>query len=234
MRPARVLHDAVSAATGGIRHAARPARLLLAAKTAAAVAIAWSIAPLVPGSADDYPYYAPLGALISMYPTLMGSLRSSVQTLLGLAVGIGLAVVIVLTIGPSVWTIGLAVGLGVLLSGTGWFGSGSEYLPIAAMFRAAARPGRHRRLLPRLCDADRARHRGGPRDQSRHPACAARRAGRGTRAAVPAGSRPAPRRHRRRGGGILAAGEGRMGAGLPGPRRDRTLVARRARRGRRP
>lgn len=134
MRPARVLHDAVSAATGGIRHAARPARLLLAAKTAAAVAIAWSIAPLVPGSADDYPYYAPLGALISMYPTLMGSLRSSVQTLLGLAVGIGLAVVIVLTIGPSVWTIGLAVGLGVLLSGTGWFGSGSEYLPIAAMF----------------------------------------------------------------------------------------------------
>lgn len=134
MRPFRALHHAVTAASGGLHRAIRPARLLLAAKAAVAVTIAWSIAPLVPGSADDYPYYAPLGALISMYPTLMGSLRSGVQTLLGLAVGIGLSVVIVLTIGPSVWTIGLAVGLGVLLSGTGWFGSGSEYLPIAALF----------------------------------------------------------------------------------------------------
>ena len=48
-------------------------RVLLAAKTALAVGIAWLIAPLVPGVADDYPYYAPLGALVSMTPTMMGS-----------------------------------------------------------------------------------------------------------------------------------------------------------------
>lgn len=98
-----------------------------------AVSAAWLIAPLMPGVTDEYPYYAPLGALISMYPTLMGSLRSSLQTLLGLAVGVGIATVIVLAIGPSVWTLAAAAALGVLISGTGWFGAGKEYIPMAAL-----------------------------------------------------------------------------------------------------
>ncbi|MFD5213589.1 aromatic acid exporter family protein [Microbacterium sp. NPDC058345] len=117
-----------------LREAARPARLLLAAKTAFAVGAAWLIAPLMPGVTDQYPYYAPFGALISMYPTLMSSIRSSLQTLLGLAVGVGIAAVIVLTVGPNVWTIAAAAALGVLVSGTGWFGAGREYIPMAAIF----------------------------------------------------------------------------------------------------
>jgi uncharacterized membrane protein YgaE (UPF0421/DUF939 family) len=118
----------------GLHDAVRPARLLLVAKTALAVGLAWAIAPHMPGVTDEYPYYAPLGALISMYPTLMGSLRTSVQTLLGLVVGVGLAAAVVLTVGPTWWTIPLVVGAGVLLSGTGWFGVGREYVPIAALF----------------------------------------------------------------------------------------------------
>lgn len=117
-----------------LRDAVAPARLLLAAKTAIAVGIAWVVGPLMPGVTDDYPYYAPFGALISMYPTLMSSARSSIQTLLGLGVGVGLAAVIVLTAGPSLWTVLLAVGLGTLISGTGWFGTGREYIPMAALF----------------------------------------------------------------------------------------------------
>lgn len=119
----RALHDAV-----------RPARLLLVAKTTLAVGLAWMIAPHMPGVTDQYPYYAPLGALLSMYPTLMGSAKSSLQTLLGLATGIGLATIVVLTVGPTWWTIPLVVGVGVLLSGTGWFGVGREYVPMAALF----------------------------------------------------------------------------------------------------
>lgn len=122
----------------GIAHALReavlPARLLLVAKTMLAVGLAWLIAPHMPGVTDEYPYYAPLGALLSMYPTLMGSAKSSFQTLLGLAAGIGLATVVVLTVGPTWWTIPLVVGVGVLVSGTGWFGAGREYIPMAAMF----------------------------------------------------------------------------------------------------
>ncbi|MCS3843801.1 hypothetical protein [Microbacterium sp. AK031] len=45
--------------------------------------IAWALAPHMPGVTDEYPYYAPLGALLSMYPTLMESAKSGVQTLLG-------------------------------------------------------------------------------------------------------------------------------------------------------
>ena len=119
----RALHDAV-----------RPARLLLVAKTTLAVGLAWMIAPHMPGVTDQYPYYAPLGALVSMYPTLMGSAKSSLQTLLGLATGIGLATIVVLTVGPTWWTIPLVVGIGVLVSGTGWFGAGREYVPMAALF----------------------------------------------------------------------------------------------------
>lgn len=102
-------------------------------KTAVAVTAAWLIAPLMPGAVDDYPYYAPLGALISMYPTLMSSLRSSLQTLLGLAAGVGLATLVSLTVGPSVWAIAAAAALGVIISGTGWFGAGQEYIPMAAL-----------------------------------------------------------------------------------------------------
>lgn len=111
-----------------------PARLLLVAKTTLAVGLAWTIAPHMPGVTDDYPYYAPLGALVSMYPTLMGSVRSGLQTLIGLVTGIGLATLVVITVGPTWWTVPLVIGVGVLLSGTGWFGAGREYVPIAALF----------------------------------------------------------------------------------------------------
>ncbi|WP_313356137.1 FUSC family protein [Microbacterium sp.] len=119
-----------SAARGAVSRA----RLLFAAKTALAVGIAWAIAPYMPGSADEYPYYAPFGALISMYPTLMSSAKTGLQTLLGLGAGIGLATLVLMTVGPSLWSIATVVGVGVIVSGTGWFGAGREYIPMAALF----------------------------------------------------------------------------------------------------
>lgn len=109
-------------------------RLLLAAKTALAVGISWALAPHLPGAVNNYPYYAPLGALLSIYPTLMGSLKSGAQTLLGLLTGIALATLVVATVGPNWWSIPAIVGVGVVLSGTGWFGAGREYVPTAALF----------------------------------------------------------------------------------------------------
>lgn len=128
------IRDRRPAIVRSMHEAVRPARLLLVAKTMLAVGLAWTIAPHMPGVTDEYPYYAPLGALVSMYPTLMGSMRSSLQTLLGLATGIALATLVVLTVGPTWWTIPVVVGIGVLLSGTGWFGAGREYVPMAALF----------------------------------------------------------------------------------------------------
>lgn len=64
----------------------------------------------------------------------MASARDSVQTLLGLVTGIGLAALVVVTVGPNWWSIPVIAGVGVLLSGTDWFGTGADYIPIAAIF----------------------------------------------------------------------------------------------------
>jgi hypothetical protein len=112
----------------------RPARLLLALKTAIAAGLAWPVAQLLPGTVDEYSYYAPLGALISMMPTLMGSLRASLQTVLGLAIGIALAWAVIQSPLPNAASVPLAVGIGVLLGGLRGLGAGRDYVPIAALF----------------------------------------------------------------------------------------------------
>lgn len=112
----------------------RPARLLFALKTAIAAGLAWPVAQLLPGAVDEYSYYAPLGALISMMPTLMGSLRASLQTVLGLAIGIALAWAVIQSPLPGAASVPLAVGVGVLLGGLRGLGAGRDYVPITALF----------------------------------------------------------------------------------------------------
>lgn len=112
----------------------QPTRLLLALKAAIAAGLAWPAAQLLPGSVDEYSYYAPLGALISMMPTLMGSLRASLQTTIGLALGIGLAWAVLETPLPATFSVPVAVGIGVILGGLRGLGAGRDYVPIAALF----------------------------------------------------------------------------------------------------
>ncbi len=115
------------------KHLMRP-RALQVAKICVAVAIAWSLAPLMPGTAKEFPYYAPLGALLSMHPTLMRSLRSAAQTVAGVVIGIGLAGIVLVVSEPNVWTLSFVVGLGTLIGGMKWMGVGGEHVPITALF----------------------------------------------------------------------------------------------------
>lgn len=110
------------------------ARILLALKTSLAVALAWIAAQHMPGVISDYPYYAPLGALSTMYPTLLGSVRTGLQTLTGVALGLALAAGVLLVGNPTLFSLSLAVGVGVLLSGVRRLGAGAEYVPMAALF----------------------------------------------------------------------------------------------------
>jgi uncharacterized membrane protein YgaE (UPF0421/DUF939 family) len=109
-------------------------RVVLAAKTAFAASVAWFLAPLIPLADADYSYYAPLGAVISMYPTLVRSVRTGVQTLTGLALGAGVAFAALAISGPRVVGIALVVGVGVLLAGVRALGAGREWVPITALF----------------------------------------------------------------------------------------------------
>ncbi|MHA7155036.1 FUSC family protein [Arthrobacter sp. TMN-50] len=115
---------------GLVRHR----RLILAVKSALASAIAWMIALQVPGVASEYPYYAPLGALACMYPTIAGSARQGIQTLAGLAIGFALAFPVIILGDRSVVSVALVVGLGVVAAGLPRIGAGRDWIPIAALF----------------------------------------------------------------------------------------------------
>jgi uncharacterized membrane protein YgaE (UPF0421/DUF939 family) len=117
-----------------IRRAVRPARLLHAAKTAIAATIAWLLGGLLPGELSDYAYYAPLGALISMAPTLMDSVRSSIQTVVGLALGVLVAWGLIAIAAPPVIAVPVAILVGTVLAGLTVLGPGKDYIPIAALF----------------------------------------------------------------------------------------------------
>ncbi|MHC6593766.1 FUSC family protein [Arthrobacter sp. C152] len=118
---------------GGLSAAFAAQRLQLAGKAAVAAGLAFLIAPLMPGAASHYAYYAPLGALVAMYHNVAGSVRQGLQTLAGLALGIGLAVILVAIADPSPLTVALFMGVGVLLGGLPWIGSGSDWIPTAAL-----------------------------------------------------------------------------------------------------
>ncbi|WP_373637740.1 FUSC family protein [Arthrobacter sp. ZGTC412] len=120
-------------AVEGLSAAFAAQRLQLAAKAALAAGLAFLIAPLMPGAAANYPYYAPLGALVAMYHNVAGSVRQGFQALAGLTVGIGLAVILVSIADPSPLTVALFMGIGVLLGGLPGFGSGSDWIPTAAL-----------------------------------------------------------------------------------------------------
>jgi len=107
---------------------------MLAVKTAIAATAAWFLGSLLPGELGDFSYYAPLGALVSLTPTLMDSVRSSLQTLVGLAVGIGIAWALIVSPLPGWVTVALAIGLGTLVAGLPGLGHGRDYVPIAALF----------------------------------------------------------------------------------------------------
>ncbi|KQR63413.1 hypothetical protein ASF98_12165 [Arthrobacter sp. Leaf337] len=108
-------------------------RLKLAAKAGLAAGLSFLIAPLMPGAAAQYPYYAPLGALVAMYENVSGSMKQGVQTLVGLGLGIGLAFLLISVSKPSPVTVAIFMGLGVLLAGLPRLGAGRDWIPTAAL-----------------------------------------------------------------------------------------------------
>lgn len=119
--------------TDGVSGVFALSRLQLAAKAALAAGLSFLIAPWMPGSAAEYPYYAPLGALVVMYENVAGSMRQGVQTLIGLALGIGLAFMLVSLGRPSPLTVAVVMGLGILLAGLPRLGAGRDWIPTAAL-----------------------------------------------------------------------------------------------------
>ncbi|KHL00972.1 membrane protein [Sinomonas humi] len=117
-----------------MRTAMARSRLELAGKTALAAGLAWAVAPLMPAPAAHYPYYAPLGALVTMYPTVADSARKGLQSLLGLGLGIGVAFAVASFSGANAAAVAAVVGLGVLVGGMPRMGAASDWVPMAGLF----------------------------------------------------------------------------------------------------
>lgn len=116
---------------------AQQPRLLLAAKTSLAAVLAWYLAPLIPFAEDQYSYYAPLGALVTMHPTIARSARVGGEVLIGLALGIGLGLCGIAALrwgAPGGLVLGLVIGVGVLLGGLRLLGVGGDWAPLAGLF----------------------------------------------------------------------------------------------------
>ena len=60
-------------------------------RAALAAALAWQVAVLLPPAMAQYAYYAPLGAVIAVHPTVADSAAAAWRTVLAILLGFGLA-----------------------------------------------------------------------------------------------------------------------------------------------
>lgn len=110
-------------------------RIALALRAAVAAAIAWTLVGFLPGVADDYPYYAPFGAIIATTFTLAGSVRESLQAVGSIVVGGSIAwIVDSITGDVAPVTVGIVVALSVSVAGWKVLGAMGGWAPTAAVF----------------------------------------------------------------------------------------------------
>jgi uncharacterized membrane protein YgaE (UPF0421/DUF939 family) len=117
-----------------VRLVNRHPHLVRALRTALAAAVSWLLVMPIPGPADRYPYYAPLGAVVAVSTTVAGSIRGSLQGVLALMIGAGLALVVEPVVPWEVLALAIVVGLGSLIGGWPRLGSMASWVPISAMF----------------------------------------------------------------------------------------------------
>jgi uncharacterized membrane protein YccC len=104
----------------------------LAVKGAIAAVGAWALARYVvdqPG-----PYFAPLAALLGVYPTLARSLRQGIRYVAGFLLGAALAIPPGVLLGPGIAAIAVVVIAGILISGWRWLGDQGPQVTFTALF----------------------------------------------------------------------------------------------------
>jgi uncharacterized membrane protein YgaE (UPF0421/DUF939 family) len=104
----------------------------LAVKGAIAAVVAWVLAKYAVGQPD--PYFAPLAALLGVYPTVARSFRESIQYIAGFALGAALAVSAGLLLGPGTAGIAVVVLAGMLIASWRRLGNQSTQVTFTALF----------------------------------------------------------------------------------------------------
>ncbi len=84
-------------------------------RAAVAAGLAWQVAVLLPPLLSEYAYYAPLGAVIAVHPTIADSASAAWRTVLAMLLGFALAYAVyeLTRSGPDALTIALIVALAI-------------------------------------------------------------------------------------------------------------------------
>lgn len=114
-------------------HCAAHPRIGLALRTGLAASLAWLVVRFIPG-AEQYPYYAPLGAVAATSVSVVSTLRESVRSVLAIVAGALIAVGANAVLDPGVLTVAVVVGLGVGVAGLPLFGDLGSWVPTSALF----------------------------------------------------------------------------------------------------
>lgn len=114
--------------------AAEAPRVARAVKTTAAALLAWVVVGLIPGPWSEYPYYAPLGAVIATSVSVRTSTRQSFQAVAAIGIGAVIARLVDLLPLPSLPSIALVVLAGVLAAGWRALGDSGSWVPTSALF----------------------------------------------------------------------------------------------------
>ncbi|MFE6971430.1 aromatic acid exporter family protein [Isoptericola sp. NPDC057653] len=109
-------------------------RWSLAVRGAVAAGLAWAVAVLAPAPFSEYPFYAPLGAVVATTATPVRSLRESLQTVGALLLGALIALVADVVLAPSVLAVALVVGVALLCAGWRVLGGAGVWVANSAIF----------------------------------------------------------------------------------------------------
>jgi len=118
------------ASSGPVRYWQDQVRL--AVKAAIAAVGAWALARYAAGQPG--PYFAPLAALLGVYPTVARSLREGLSYVAGFLLGAGLAIPAGVLLGPGMVAIAVVVVAGILVSGWRRLGDQGPQVTFTALF----------------------------------------------------------------------------------------------------
>lgn len=113
---------------------ARHPRWALAVKGATAAALAWFVALLAPAPFSEYPYYAPLGAVVAVTSSAVRSVRESAQAVGALVLGAVIARGVDAAVGSSVVSVAIVVAVALLCAGWRVFGEMGTWVVTSALF----------------------------------------------------------------------------------------------------
>ena len=109
-------------------------RWAMAVRGAVAAAAAWLVGIVLPEPFSDYPYYAPLGAVVATTSTVARSVRESLQAVGAIVVGALVARGVDLVLAPSALSIALVVAVAILIAGWGLLGDMGSWAVTSALF----------------------------------------------------------------------------------------------------